>query len=133
MKRSTNQAEQQITEVLKDVKLSKRQREYELLRSGRSVDELVFSSLLKETAKKTVRCDPLDLVGLSFQVEWCYQCKKVMVICPCCGNNTCNGGHGNDGKCTVCDVAYDVMHAILGQDGPFCDTPTDDPAQTEHA
>lgn len=32
--------------------------------------------------------------------------------CPRCGNNSCNGGYGEDGKCPVCPLAYEVMYAI---------------------
>jgi hypothetical protein len=30
-----------------------------------------------------------------------------MVICGKCGNNCCNGGYGNDGKCDACPSAYE--------------------------
>ena len=40
---------------------------------------------------------------------WCSHCQCAYIICPLCGNNTCNGGSGTlqDGtKCLKCDDAY---------------------------
>jgi len=51
-------------------------------------------------------------VGYKFEVCWCNDCTGIYIKCPRCGNNTCNGGYGEDGKCPVCPVAYDLMYLI---------------------
>jgi hypothetical protein len=56
--------------------------------------------------------EPHPLVGKSFAVEWCETCGAIFVKCPRCGNNSCNGGYGEDGKCPVCPLAYELMFAI---------------------
>lgn len=40
--------------------------------------------------------------------SWCELCETACIICPKCGNNSCNGGYGEvDGiKCDVCSIAY---------------------------
>ena len=39
---------------------------------------------------------------LSF--EYCGMCDCVMIRCPICGNNSCNGGRGGDNfDCKTCD------------------------------
>jgi len=45
----------------------------------------------------------------NFKWEFCSWCGVMMVICPKCGNNTCNAGYGTvDGeKCDVCPEAYE--------------------------
>ena len=45
---------------------------------------------------------------LEFKWSYCGHCKTMMVICPICGNNCCNGGSGEiDGKkCEICYLAY---------------------------
>ena len=40
-------------------------------------------------------------------IEWCDACKSWFVRCPRCGNNTCNGGSGEDGKCPLCIKVYE--------------------------
>lgn len=42
--------------------------------------------------------------------EYCNLCEHKVVICGKCGNNTCNGGHGEvDGvECDACPDAYDL-------------------------
>lgn len=52
---------------------------------------------------------------LHFEVRWCEHCASLYVVCPLCGNNSCNGGHGLNGKCPVCPIAYDVMYSIYRQ------------------
>jgi hypothetical protein len=46
--------------------------------------------------------------GMKFEREWCEQCESFFIRCPKCGNNCCNGGHGEvDGQpCDVCALAY---------------------------
>jgi uncharacterized CHY-type Zn-finger protein len=39
--------------------------------------------------------------------SYCSHCRRDMVICGKCGNNCCNGGYGNDGKCDACPSAYE--------------------------
>jgi len=50
-----------------------------------------------------------------FKWAWCGQCECMMVICPTCGNNCCNGTYGPlaTGKhdCPDCPQAYDVQEA----------------------
>jgi hypothetical protein len=47
-----------------------------------------------------------------FTVEWCNTCNCEFVRCPRCGNNSCNGGFGEEGKCPVCEAAYALMQAV---------------------
>ena len=52
----------------------------------------------------------------TFGVEWCDQCG-MMIRCPRCGNNSCNGGRGEmdhtgGGTCPVCNIAYELMRII---------------------
>lgn len=48
--------------------------------------------------------------GVDYPVEYCSLCERDMILCPKCGNNTCNGGYGTvDGKeCSVCPMAYEA-------------------------
>jgi len=55
-----------------------------------------------------------SLIGKSFTVKWCETCEQVYVECPRCGNNSCNGGHGEDGHCPVCSITYAVTDALFG-------------------
>jgi rRNA maturation protein Nop10 len=48
----------------------------------------------------------------SFKITWCPTCRVFFVECPRCGNNTCNGGYGEKGKCPVCPKAYDLNDKI---------------------
>lgn len=43
--------------------------------------------------------------------DWCECCKRQVVICGKCGNNTCNGGYGDvDGiECDKCEEAYNIF------------------------
>jgi len=46
---------------------------------------------------------------MKFIWKWCDLCECMMVICPKCGNNCCNGGYGKDimgEECDVCELAY---------------------------
>ena len=65
---------------------------------------------------------------MQFEIVYCAMCESNCVICPKCGNNTCNGGsgyldeHGHPtddwnnaaGRCDVCPLAYqydvDAVH-----------------------
>lgn len=41
--------------------------------------------------------------------RWCAGCETWMIVCPRCGNNTCNGMYGtaSDGTpCTLCPQVY---------------------------
>lgn len=53
--------------------------------------------------------------GTTFPVEYCELCEADMIICPKCGNNTCNGGYGEvDGsQCDLCPTAYEAMNEKL--------------------
>ena len=53
-----------------------------------------------------------NLIGKAFKIDWCTICETHFIICPRCGNNTCNGGYGENGKCTLCPIAYE-LHAKL--------------------
>jgi len=46
---------------------------------------------------------------MTFKWEWCDNCQMMMVICPKCGNNCCNGMHGDNGECDVCNLAYEYQ------------------------
>ena len=54
-----------------------------------------------------------------FTVIFCSLCERDTVICPKCGNNCCNGGHGEvDGvECDLCPDAYEYQRVEL--DGSF--------------
>ena len=41
-------------------------------------------------------------------IRWCDLCESWYVACPRCGNNTCNGGIGEDGKCPLCPKVYEL-------------------------
>ena len=40
--------------------------------------------------------------GLKF--EWCEMCDAPFIRCPACGNNSCNGGCGED--CKICPYVH---------------------------
>ncbi len=58
-----------------------------------------------------------------FEWSWCEHCDSAIILCPKCGNNTCNGGYGPaegtihdkdwdidaQTKCPVCPLAYQYM------------------------
>lgn len=52
-----------------------------------------------------------ELLGASFKVEECGMCGW-FIRCPRCGNNSCNGGAGEDGKCPVCVYTYKIQYAL---------------------
>ena len=54
----------------------------------------------------------IDMIGLNFKIEECGYCDW-FVRCPRCGNNSCNGGYGEDGKCPICPLAYAVQAALV--------------------
>jgi len=43
------------------------------------------------------------------KIEYCGTCKSWFVRCPRCGNNSCNGGYGEDGKCPICPDIYELQ------------------------
>ena len=43
----------------------------------------------------------------NLKFEWCEMCEAGFLRCPECGNNSCNGGAGPDGKGT-CKTCYYV-------------------------
>ena len=52
---------------------------------------------------------------MKFKIKKCSVCGD-MIVCPACGNNCCNGGHGKtvDGKgCEVCKLAYQYQDAFF--------------------
>lgn len=53
--------------------------------------------------------------GREFEIFRCDLCG-VALLCPKCGNNACNGGHGEvDGAdCDVCPLTYDAQNAHGG-------------------
>jgi len=74
--------------------------------------------LLKEIFGESphISIDPTEnekeVIGMKFEVCWCETCTGIYVKCPKCGNNTCNGGYGEDGKCPICPSAYELMYAL---------------------
>lgn len=46
---------------------------------------------------------------MEFEWIYCELCKTVTGICPECGNNCCNGGYGEDGKCKTCPKIYNLI------------------------
>jgi len=50
----------------------------------------------------------INLLGKAFTINWCDVCQTVYIECPRCHNNTCNGGHGEDGNCPICTIAYEI-------------------------
>jgi len=51
--------------------------------------------------------------GEHITVSWdyCGTCKRAFIRCEKCGNNCCNGGHGeiNGEPCDACDSAYKIQ------------------------
>jgi len=41
-----------------------------------------------------------------FEWSWCDYCEGPMVICPQCGNNSCNGHAG----CALCEEIFEWEH-----------------------
>lgn len=59
-----------------------------------------------------------------FKVKWCDFCEVYYVVCPKCGNNCCNGGHGtlpNGRECKVCPAAYEYQKHINPETGRYED------------
>ena len=50
------------------------------------------------------------------KIGYCSLCKRNMIICTTCGNNTCNGGYGTIGDklCTDCPKAYEEDKMMFG-------------------
>lgn len=50
----------------------------------------------------------------TFPTRYCSLCRYEIVVCPKCGNNTCNGGYGTiDGQeCDVCPDAYRAANLL---------------------
>jgi len=67
------------------------------------VEEKFYTVDLGETIK---------VPELKLELVWCYTCGGLYVKCPRCGNNSCNGGYGEDGKCPVCPQAYELMYLL---------------------
>lgn len=55
--------------------------------------------------------------GQAYEVRYCELCESDMLICPACGNNTCNGGYGEiDGaECPSCPTSYDAAYKFWGE------------------
>jgi len=51
------------------------------------------------------------------KIEWCSVCNAWYIECPRCGNNSCNGGSGEDGKCPVCIDVYKLQDTISQRTG----------------
>ena len=61
---------------------------------------------------------------MKFEVVYCVMCETNCVVCPKCGNNTCNGGYGYldengeptddwnnaPARCDICPLAYQYSH-----------------------
>lgn len=48
---------------------------------------------------------------------FCPSCKRWMIRCGKCGNNTCNGGYGtlpNGAECDLCPEAYSLYVSNVG-------------------
>jgi uncharacterized protein (DUF983 family) len=54
------------------------------------------------------------MAELKFTRQWCELCERWTVICPKCGNNCCNGGHGEVAgePCDVCGLAHQHQDAL---------------------
>ena len=46
------------------------------------------------------------------EIKWCSLCNTWYIKCPRCGNNSCNGGYGENGKCLVCKDVYKLQDSI---------------------
>lgn len=64
--------------------------------------------LLHQRYSPTKTSEPIA----AFTVEWCKTCRCPFVRCPRCGNNSCNGTYGEDQKCPVCPITYELMAKI---------------------
>jgi len=72
---------------------------------------MTFKELTERVAEreggKLVGKSP-NIIGKSFRIDWCDVCGTLYIICPRCGNNTCNGGYGENGNCPLCPIAYEL-------------------------
>ena len=59
----------------------------------------------------------------SLSIRWCSLCQAITVICPKCGNNSCNGAYGkaipdnfpagpDDEKCPICPKCYELQEKL---------------------
>lgn len=77
-----------------------------------------LDALLHKLDRKDFIIEPNQIiVSESIVIKWCNLCDAFFVKCPRCGNNTCNGGSGEDkespdGKCQICNIAYDLADSI---------------------
>lgn len=58
----------------------------------------------------------LQMEGKRISIEYCSTCGFTFVRCPRCGNNSCNAGYGEDGKCPICPKAYDLQKFLDSQE-----------------
>jgi len=42
------------------------------------------------------------------KIKWCDRCDSWYIECSRCGNNSCNGGIGENGNCPVCLKVYEL-------------------------
>lgn len=42
------------------------------------------------------------------EIRWCAMCQCAMIICPRCGNPTCNGTYGENGECPICPKVEEI-------------------------
>jgi hypothetical protein len=49
---------------------------------------------------------------MKFNWSWCEYCEAAMIICPQCGNNSCNGTYG----CELCKQVYDYQDKCYTND-----------------
>ena len=47
---------------------------------------------------------------MSLKIIYCGACKSWSILCPSCGNNSCNGGSGKD--CEVCSDVYRLQNQL---------------------
>lgn len=71
-----------------------------------------FSKRFRRSFAKTL------LKQLNIIVSFCEECKIPSLECPFCGNNSCNGGHGEN--CfDNCDLIYAIYENLKLRDFPI--------------
>ena len=43
-------------------------------------------------------------------ISYCRLCSRPIILCGRCGNSTCNGMYGEDGKCPECPGLNELCH-----------------------
>lgn len=97
-------------ELIQSMCLSYRLRKLDPSRTDCQDRETVTQNL--KMAAEAIRTEKKDEHKNTISIEWCGMCRGFFVRCPRCGNNSCNGGYGEEGKCPVCPKVGDIEGAL---------------------